>query len=149
MRAQEDNFDGREFAIMFPRGHGRTKQEFKAECDINEIMRRFGKTKELPVGTRAPTFGDFSQVMDFQSAMNAIAGARESFDTLPAVVRKRFNNDPQEFVVFCSDEANKAELQKLGLVVPQVVQAASDLAAGGSTTPAAPAAAAASSPVVT
>lgn len=97
---------------------GRTIQSAKEETDINTIVRRFGISGELPKGVRAPVFGDFEGVFDYQSAMNAIVAARESFDAMPAAVRSRFHNDPQEFVVFTSDVANRAEAEKLGLVVP-------------------------------
>lgn len=91
-------------------------QSAAEECDINTIVKRFGLTGQLPSGVRAPTYGDFTEVVDFQTAMNAIATARESFDTLPAHVRARFQNDPAAFVDFCSDDANRAEAVKLGLV---------------------------------
>lgn len=92
------------------------KQSFAEEVDINTIVRRFGLSGELPVGVRMPTYGDFTGVSDFRSAMDAVVAARESFDTLPAHVRTRFHNDPAEFVDFCSDDDNIAEARKLGLV---------------------------------
>lgn len=93
-----------------------TKQEFKDECDINTILRRFNVTGQLPVGVRMPTYGDFSEVTDFHDAVNAIALAREAFSQMSAEVRRRFNNDPGEFVDFTSDPANLPEARKLGLV---------------------------------
>jgi len=117
-----------------------TKQAFAEECDINTIVRRFGLTGELPVGVRMPTYGDFEGVSDFHSAMNAVAKARESFDTMPAHVRARFHNDPGEFVDFCSDEANRAEAEKLGLVEVKVAAAAAALVGGAVVPAAAPAA---------
>lgn len=95
-----------------------TQQQFKEECDINEIARRFGITGELPVNGRAATYGDFTEVHDFHSAMNAIRQAEESFMALPGLVRERFGQDPQRFVEFCSDPANVEEMRKLGLAVP-------------------------------
>ena len=50
-----------------------TKQSFVEECDINTIVRRFGLTGELPDGVRAPTFGDFTEVVDFKTACDAVA----------------------------------------------------------------------------
>ncbi|AXH75705.1 MAG: internal scaffolding protein [Microviridae sp.] len=91
-------------------------QSERDECDINTIVKRFGLTGQLPVGVRMPTFEDFTGVFDFASAANAIALARESFDTMPADVRSRFNNDPSAFVDFCSDDKNRAEAERLGLV---------------------------------
>lgn len=93
------------------------KQSFADECDINTIVRRFNLTGQLPEGVHAPTYQDFEGVWDFQSAMNAVREAQESFDAMPAGIRARFHNDPQEFVEFCSMEENRAEAEKMGLVV--------------------------------
>ena len=99
----------------------RTQQSFTEECDINTIVRRFNLTGTLPVAARAPTYGDFSEVMDYQTALNAIIAAEDSFMTLPAEIRKKFNNDAGAFVDFCSDEANRAELEKMGMITPQAM----------------------------
>lgn len=96
-----------------------TQQQFKEEADINTIIERFGINGEMPTDIRMPTFEDFTNIHDFQGAMNAIALARESFDTLPANVRARFNNEPSEFVAFCDDPNNRAEAEKIGLVRPK------------------------------
>lgn len=103
------------------------KQSFAEEADINTIVRRFGLTGQLPVGVRMPTYGDFLDVPDYHQAMNAIVAANEAFAAMPAEVRYRFNNDPGRFVEFCSNEANRDEAVKLGLVMPQ----AAALAAAG------------------
>lgn len=98
------------------------KQSFAEECDINTIVRKFGLTGQMPVGLRMPTFGDFLDIPDYHSAMNAIREADESFYALPAELRARFGNDPGAFVEFCSDESNRPEAEKLGLVAPRVVE---------------------------
>lgn len=97
-----------------------TKQSFVNECDINTIVRRFNVTGELPQGIRMPSYGDFSQVNDFQTAMNAIAQAREAFDAMPADIRTQFRNDPAEFVDFCSKEENREAAVRMGLVPPKL-----------------------------
>lgn len=98
----------------------KTQQHFAEECDINVIVKRFGITGQLPQGVRAPTWGDFTDVVtDYHSAMNAIVQAQQAFDAMPADIRYRFRNDPGMFVDFCSDEANRAEAEKLGLVMPK------------------------------
>lgn len=95
-----------------------TKQAFAEECDINTIVERFHLTGEMPENLRLPTYDDFSNVVDFHTAMNAIAKAREAFDLVPANVRAKFQNDPGAFVDFCSDPANLDEARKLGLAPP-------------------------------
>lgn len=96
-----------------------TQQSFAEECDINTIVRRFGLTGELPQGMPAPTNAEFAEVTDFQSAMNVLVKARESFDALPADVRSRFRNDPAEFVAFCDVPENFDQVEKWGLVLPE------------------------------
>lgn len=105
------------------------KQSFQEECDINTIVRRFGLTGQLPANVAMPTYADFEEVMDFQSAMNALVSAKDAFMQMPAEIRARFHNDPGEFVDFCSDDKNRAEAEKLGLV--KATKAAAALAASG------------------
>ncbi|QXP08056.1 MAG: internal scaffolding protein [Arizlama microvirus] len=49
--------------------------------------------------------------------MNIVALANEQFANLSAHVRKRFQNDPQEFLQFTSDPENLPEMVKLGLAI--------------------------------
>jgi len=111
-------------------------QDQRDEVDINTIVRRFGLTGQLPEDVRAPTFGDFVGVSDYHTAMNAVAQANEAFELMPADIRYRFNNDPGEFVAFCSNDANRAEAEKLGLVLPKPPQAASAPAGDAGASPA-------------
>jgi len=63
-----------------------------------------------------PVFGDFDEVDDYHTAVNAVRDATEAFMALPGTVRDRFRNSPQEFIEFCSDRRNLDEARKLGLV---------------------------------
>lgn len=106
-------------------GPSLTRQEFKDECDLGRIMRRFAKT---PDGARAlqnaqgfaegAQFGDVSSMHSFQEAMNTINAAKASFNALPSSLRRRFNNDPVYFLDFVQDPANLDECRKLGLAKP-------------------------------
>ena len=100
-----------------------TKQSFRDECDINNILRKFNVTGQLPVGSVQPQYGDFSGITDYQSALNAVMAAQDSFLALPAKVRAKFDNDPALFVEFASDEANKDEMKALGLLSQETAQA--------------------------
>lgn len=92
------------------------KQEFKAETDINTIVEQFGLTGQMPSNARMPTYGDFSVVTDYQTAMNAVRSADEAFMALPAALREYFSNDPQTLLEFVSDDSNRPEAEKLGLI---------------------------------
>lgn len=101
----------------------RAQQQFKDEVDINTIAKNFGMTGRLPENVRMPTYGDFGDVADYQTALNAARRAAHSFMQMPAEVRARFENDPQRFLEFCSDSANREEAAKLGLVAAPPVPA--------------------------
>jgi phage internal scaffolding protein len=94
------------------------QQHHREECDINTIMERFGQTGQLPVTALEPTYGDFSGVMDYHTAMNAIMAAEEQFDALPAQLRARFDNDPAKLIDFLDIDTNRSEAESLGLLNP-------------------------------
>lgn len=104
-----------ETALACPEEEDKTQQQFKDETDINTIVQNFGLGAPMP---EAPTFGeqDFSEVMDFQTAMNAIRAAEEAFMEFPAHIRARFRNDPQEMMDFLGHDKNRAEALELGLI---------------------------------
>lgn len=109
---------------------GRTQQQFKDEVNINTIVERFGLTGELPTNIPHLMSGDFTNVVDFQSAMDLIIEAREGFDAQPAYVRSRFDNDPHKFLEFVSRKENLDEAIKLGLVREEsVTRRATEVAA--------------------
>lgn len=100
----------------------RTQQSMKDECDINVIIERFGMGYKMPENFRSPTYGDFSNIGDYHTALNELASAGEAFDTLPALVRDRFKNDVYNLMTFVADESNRDEAIKMGLI-PKPVSA--------------------------
>lgn len=95
----------------------KTQQQFKEETDINTIVERFEKSGEMPPMATFPEQEEFMETFDFQTAQNVIVQARESFMTLPAKARARFDNDPQKFMMFINDQENADEAIKLGLAI--------------------------------
>lgn len=105
--------------INFSKSPSKTKQYFRKEADINEIVARGKKTGFLvdptvPV-TRKPMFGDFSNVPDLVTMQSRISAVNDAFGRLPANVRDRFANDPVRALEFLSDPKNAAEAESLGL----------------------------------
>jgi len=94
----------------------RAQQHHKDECDINIILERFGKTGQVPVNAISGTYGDFSGVYDYHTALNAIIASESEFAALPAQLRYKFDNDPSNLVQFLDNPENRAEAEKLGLV---------------------------------
>lgn len=94
-----------------------TKQEFAEECDINTIMRRYETTGQIDhVNRRQPQYGDFASSVSFHEAMNTVIAAEDMFAALPASIRDRFGNDPENLLKFLDDPANKDEAIELGIV---------------------------------
>lgn len=92
------------------------QQQYRDEVDINALLAKMKVTGQMPVGVRLPEYGDFTGVQDYRSALHAVMSAKEEFMRMPAEVRSRFHNSPQEFLEFVSDPANKPEMAKLGLM---------------------------------
>lgn len=91
-------------------------QSAAEEANINTIVRRFGLTGQLPDQVAMPRSGDFTNVPDFHTAMNLIRTTQEEFLKVPAEIRARFQNDPQQFMNFIEDANNREEARKMGLL---------------------------------
>lgn len=113
-----------------------TKQEFKEECDVDEILRRASNGQDLSavLNSRVAQYGDFTNIPDFRESMDIIARANSMFMQLDWKLRERFGNDPARMMDFLQDEANLDEARKLGLVKPEAkpIGAAVEPAATGS-----------------
>lgn len=98
-----------------------TRQEFAEECDLNQIMKRYEKTGMLPVNAQSePRYIDFTQSpADLQEAMRVMIEAEAAFMSLPASVRRDFDNDAMRFVEFAEDGANLGKLREWGLAPPE------------------------------
>lgn len=102
--------------LEFPADSSRTKQEFRDETNINNVVAQHAVTGQFThVSSVMPEYGDFSNVMDYQEARNQILQAELAFAQLPAAVRKRMGNDPATFIDFLEDPNNQEEAVKLGL----------------------------------
>lgn len=103
------------FTCMCP---SRTMQEFKDECNVNNILNNYVSTGVLNhVSSLQPQFGDFTNVpSDYGEALALIQESKEAFMTLPSDVRERFDNRPENLLKFIQDEGNRDEAIKLGLV---------------------------------
>lgn len=98
-------------------GPSLTHQSFQQECDINNIMRNYQKTGLINhLSKHSPSYGDFISSSDYRENMDHILAASDAFNALPALLRKRFNNDPAEFLAFVEDGNNLTEMAQLGLL---------------------------------
>lgn len=92
------------------------KQEFKDECDINVLMKRYQKTGLFPQHPgQQPRYVSNIGAPDYQEAMNIVSAANQQFSGLNSELRKRFDNDPSKFLEFVNNPDNAQELVDLGL----------------------------------
>lgn len=95
-----------------------TKQSFKDECDINNIIKAFqvtGIVQHINERASQGMYVDLPDPMDYQQSIEIARQAQASFDSLPSKVRNRFDNDPQKFLEFVAEPANQQEMIDLGL----------------------------------
>jgi len=84
------------------------QQQFVHECDVNTIVRRFG-IGSLPARAGG-VYGDFTGIVDYESAFAAIESANARFMELPAEARQKFGNDPARFLEYAG-RVSAEELQ--------------------------------------
>lgn len=99
-----------------------TKQSFKDECDINNIVRRFEATQSwdhVSDKLKQGYFDDLPSGLDLHMAYNILQQSEEAFMALPAAVRAQFENDPVKFVDAFNNptEEQQAKFIELGLAV--------------------------------
>lgn len=106
-------------ALHFGDEPSRTRQEFVDECDVNLIMARYEKGGILPYHGEEPQYLDLADApKDLMSAMDTIINAEIAFMTLPAIVRKEFDNDPMRFVEFAHKPENLDKMREWRLAPP-------------------------------
>lgn len=67
----------------------KTRQEFKAETDINTVLRRF------TIGdlhARTPRYGDFDFTTDLQRSLATITAAKRAFAALPQELQDKYGS---------------------------------------------------------
>lgn len=101
---------------LFCKDPSLAQQHMKDECDINVLVERFGVTGTMPAAPLEPSYGDFSGVSDYHTALNAIKAADTAFMGLPAQLRAKFDHDPNALLQFLQNEQNRDEAIMLGLI---------------------------------
>lgn len=106
----------------FPVDEGKTRQEFKAETDINNLMKR-GEAALVPLMREQGLFADVSQIGDLHDCLEKVRRAGEVFMALPAEVRSAFDNEPALFTKAFETPEGQARLRELKVLaeLPEVI----------------------------
>ena len=96
-----------------------TKQEFKDECDINNILSTYKLTGMINhINNNKPLYTDLPDQTDYQQSLNTILTADTAFQALPSLVRDFFEGDPAKFLAAFSDPDMVPKLREFGLLNP-------------------------------
>lgn len=94
----------------------KTQQQFAADADINNILRKFMLTGELP-NTTQPRYMDVDREFDLQNEMVTAYQVEEAWNALPVAVRNILK-DPKTFADYvdhCLETGDLGPLVELGL----------------------------------
>lgn len=98
----------------------RTDQSQKDDCDVNLIIAKYRKTGQLAhLNQFQGQYADTTEFSDLQSALHTTMKAQDAFDSLPAHIRRHFDNSPVEMFNFLQDPKNDDEAIRLGLKKPR------------------------------
>lgn len=106
----------------------KTDQSKEPETNANNVVAQYYKNGTWPASRGPGIYADLSSVTDLMGAYETVQKASEAFDALPAQLRERLNNDPQQLITYLNDPRNDAEAIALGIKVgnPSVDNAPGD-----------------------
>jgi len=99
-------------------GPSKTQQHFEPETNLNTLMKRYQRTKTLPQTQRQPMYGDFTQLPDLGEMQRQMISMNDAFMSLPAKIRKEYDNDPAKFIAAAKrgDKETEELFRKTGLL---------------------------------
>lgn len=98
--------------IDFTNVQSATKQSFRDEVNINNIVAKYQRTGLIDhVQDKRPRYGDISST-DFKQAMDTVAEAKSLFETLPSASRREFVT-VEGFLDWAQDPDNAEDLSAL------------------------------------
>lgn len=100
-------------------GESMTQQQFKDECDINNILRRYADYGTCDhIMRKEGRYVDCSDITakTFQEHLDFMLDFEEHFDSLPEKVREFFDDDPTMLMEYLADGKNYDKLTELGVL---------------------------------
>lgn len=95
----------------------RTKQSFRDEVDINQIVARGRSGAALThLAKGVPRYMDVADVGDYKGALDMIRSMDGYFAGLPSKARAAFKNDPREFLEAMETQEGRDILVELGMI---------------------------------
>lgn len=96
-------------------GESMCQESDAKQADIHNIMRQFERTGVLNHSAQHEgTYGDFMNLPEFTDAQIQIAEAASMFETVPATIRAKHNNNPAQFVDWMMNPDNREAMIEQG-----------------------------------
>lgn len=105
-----------------PTGDDMAQQQFKDQSDVNHIMKKYrglGYSYDQLPEPSGGSYIDLVELPSYEESLKIVIQAEQTFMSLPAELRDRFQNDPNKLIKFLADKNNNDEAIKLGLVNPK------------------------------
>lgn len=97
--------------VSFKNDEGKTIQEQAAATDINYILERYNRTGLIShVNKHEAQYGEFKE-FDFQRNQNMIAQLTQTFEELPANVRRDFDDKVENFAEYIASQENIEDMK--------------------------------------
>lgn len=94
-----------------------TKQEFRDECNINNIMKKYRTRGDLThISSTIGEYGTFDQGEDLLHSRLILQNAEAAFIQLPSGLRRELDHEPANFVDWIKDPENEQRAFDMGLL---------------------------------
>lgn len=104
-----------EVTISFADDPGLTEQSHTKECDLNYIVSQYVRS-DIPIALQEAEFRDMTQMVDYQTAFNAVESVNKLFRSFSIEVKRAFNHDPAAFAAAMHDPSKKDMLIEMGIL---------------------------------
>jgi len=103
-----------------PTGPSKTRRDVGIETDMNKIVGKglnpgSGRLSSGMQGSRVLQYGILLSE-SYHEMLNHVIDTQHAFRALPARIRARFHNNPEQMLRFLDDPKNKTEAIKLGII---------------------------------
>ena len=93
-----------------------TQTQFKDECNINSIMKKYHQGFAIThLNKQVPEWGDFGGVTNMQDALDLVREGETEFMAMNSSVRAAANHDPVQFIEMMGSDEGQQELHAAGL----------------------------------
>ncbi|AXL15177.1 internal scaffolding protein [Microviridae sp.] len=107
MSDHKKNIKKRPFSISFKGTTSLTKQSFREECDMNNIISKFHRTGELPLNfSNVEAQYGVAPTQDLKEALDTIQNLKNEFNDLSEKDKERFEGSYVKYAEFLDEFEN-------------------------------------------